>query len=128
MKAKEYKGLRNNENYPYYFIHVNMDFDVSNLIDESGKPFTFVGYVEYKGEISSWKPFRARYIDYTGKDKEIIFTCPKCGSHNCERPNHRELADNYFFQGEFKCSNCCTGGFNYYSDCFSKGQQQLSLF
>jgi len=131
MKVKTYKGIRNDNEFPYYFIDVNIDFDISTLKDESGNPYQFIGYSKYKGEISCWKPFIAEYKDYTGKQRILGFKCPICGACNCERPNQIKLADPYFFQGNFKCSNCGTSDFNYYSNCFiesDKRVQQLSLF
>lgn len=132
MKAKIYKGFRNDEIYPFYFIIVNADYDVSGLIDESGNPYMFVENAIYKGEIKSWKPFLADYKDYTGKQTQRIFKCPICNSHDCERPNQIKYADPHSFQGNFKCSNCKADGFNYYSDCFieivKKYDTQLYLF
>lgn len=131
MKQKVYKGFSNDETYPFYFITVNMNYDVSGLLDESGKPYKFVENITCNGEIKSWKPFLADYKDYTGKQTQRIFICPICGSRDCERPNQIKNADPYFFQGNYKCSKCGTSDFNYYSDCFLekvKEAQQLSLF
>ena len=131
MKAKQYKGKSNSVNYPYYFITRNIDYDISVETDEKGQPYEFVENITCKGEIKSWSPFLADYKDYTGKQTQRIFICPICNSRDCERPNHNEFADPYFFQGDFKCSKCGASNFNYYSDCFFKGvkqAQQLSLF
>lgn len=124
MKAKVYKGFRNDERYPFYYIVVNYNYDVSGLLDETGKPYKFEEEITCKGEIKSWKPFLANYKDYTGKQTQRIFICPICGSRDCERPNQIEYADPHFFQGNFMCSNCRTGDFNYYSDCFLEGVKQ----
>jgi hypothetical protein len=131
MRAKVYKGLSNDIQYPFYFIIRNMEFDVSKSLDASGKPYTYIETINCNGEIKSWKPFFAEYKDYTGKQAQKIFTCPVCGSHDCERPNHKEYADPHYYQGSFKCSKCGASDFNYYSDCFLSGvkqYQQLSLF
>ena len=70
MKAKVYKGFSNDEMYPFYFIIVNMDYDVLGILDESGKPYKFVENIVCKGEIKSWKPFLADYKDYTGRQRD----------------------------------------------------------
>lgn len=128
MKFKEFKGFT--ENKEQYHIIVNADFDISTIRDESGNKYEFVKNVSSKGEIKSWKPFIANYKSYEGNLIEVYFSCEKCGSRNCERENHIQHADPYLFQGSFKCSNCGTKGFNFYSDCFMNKSysKQLSLF
>ena len=128
MQAKVYKGLSNDKKYPFYYITVNMDYDVTKLLDDSGKPYEFIETINCKGEIKSWEPFLAEYTDFRGKQNQVIFICPNCGSRNCERPMHSQFADPSFFQGNFQCSKCETSGFNYYSDCFISQTKQISLF
>ena len=130
MKVKRYKGKFKNQE-GFYFTDVNFDFDISKLKDEAGNAYEFVEYVNYKGEIRQWNPFRAEFKDYLGNNKSIIFKCPVCKSDNCQRIYHNKLSDPYFFQGEFKCSDCGCSDFNYYSDCFIvsvKQNQQFQLF
>lgn len=84
-----------------------------------------------KGEIKKWNPFFASFVDYQSIHQEIIFKCPGCGSDSCERETKTQKPDPYFFQGNFKCSNCGKKRFNYYSDCFiktPKQEVQLTLF
>jgi hypothetical protein len=125
MKVKRYKGtLKNLEGF--YFTDVNLDFDISKIKDEAGKDYEFIEYVNYKGEIKQWNPFQAKFKGYSGDDKSVIFKCPVCKSNNCQRVNHNKLSDPYFFQGEFKCSDCGQSNFNYYSDCFIFSVQQVN--
>jgi predicted RNA-binding Zn-ribbon protein involved in translation (DUF1610 family) len=85
--------------------------------------------------IKQWHPFLYRYINYMGTPREVTFTCPTCGGHNCEKIDRLE-SDN-FWSGHFRCTDCgekkekgeplC-----YFSDAFINKPQrqavQLELF
>lgn len=123
MKANLYKGVAYNGRA--YYEYMNDVVDGSKIIDELDRPLEFIKKEAIKGEIVSWSPFLAIVKDTTRR----TFTCDKCGSHNCKRPN-ASFADPHFYQGSFVCSDCNKGEFYYYSDCFrnSKIETQLSLF
>ena len=91
------------------------------------------------GRIISWRPFVAKSI-YKEDDFEYRFTCPRCEGHNAiKAPNS---SGNWFLEGHYKCADCglseyeqtVIGGeielspITYYSDCFNRVKQQLSLF
>lgn len=124
MKASLYKGSEKNGRI--YYVHLNDGIDGTKMIGDDGKPLAFVKKETLKGEIVTWKPFRA----FIRGNKQMKFSCPHCGSENCERPN-KNFSDPNFWQGHFICSECGKGEFCYYSDCFVESvrdEEQLSLF
>lgn len=91
------------------------------------------------GDIVSWRPFRAEYINYDDRRVVITFRCPKCGNDGLTRPNGR-TDDRWFTQGHFVCSKCGLTHFGldeeerplplcYYNEAFTTQKvEQLQLF
>lgn len=130
MRAKLYRGETRNAKYPYFLVHFNTDYDVSNERDEFNNPLKFIKEEIIKGDIVSWTPFVARYKGPDGKEKEKRFLCPKCNSNNVTRDKDLHFDDPHFFQGNFYCADCGAGKYNYHSDSFYSYNppKELTLF
>lgn len=77
--------------------------------------------MEKDDRIRQWHPFLYRYTGYGGKRKNITFTCPRCGGHNCEKLG--DLDRDVFWSGHYRCTDCGETKENgnpisYYSDAF----------
>ena len=131
MKTFEFVGTETDTDGPHtVYAHFDKK-EYASLPQEQKYGWRIVGEVEIEGDIQRWSPFMARYKSYGGREVTQTFCCPKCGSRSCRRQNPL-FADPHFLQGNFVCSRCGAGPFNYYSDAFERHEEesfvQLTLF